>query len=206
MLLLPSSQVWPSGALFATSSAARLPPAPGWFSITTCWPKRSASFWPSARARMSLGPPGVNPTTKRTGFSGKPSPKALPDARRAKRKAQSPIRARLLERLPHVPDQVRAVARLGQAGIGHAVLRHGLLRIGDVGVQGLRAPGDAAALEGGRIAEIVQRAGFAAEHAVQIRADVLLPALQRVAGAAILKKLLAARAVLRIGFCIDEHH
>src|SRR5881396_3702862 len=72
MLLLPRSQVAPSGALFATSSAAMLPPAPGRFSITTCWPRDSASFWPRARARMSLGPPGVKPTTKRTGFSGQP--------------------------------------------------------------------------------------------------------------------------------------
>src|SRR5260221_127033 len=39
MLLLPSSQVAPSGALFATSSAAMLPPAPGRFSITTCSPE-----------------------------------------------------------------------------------------------------------------------------------------------------------------------
>src|SRR5256885_9779370 len=72
MLLLPRSQVVPSGALRATSSAAILPPAPGRFSITTCWPQESASFWPRARARISLGPPGVKPTTKRTGFSGQP--------------------------------------------------------------------------------------------------------------------------------------
>src|SRR6266436_6004535 len=72
MLLLPRSQVCPSGALFATSSAAILPPAPGRFSITTCCAQSSASFWPRARARMSLGPPGVKPTTKRTGFSGQP--------------------------------------------------------------------------------------------------------------------------------------
>src|SRR5256885_2306973 len=79
MLLLPSSQVVPSGALFATSSAAMLPPAPGRFSITTCWPRDSASFWPRARARMSLGPPGVKPTTKRAGFSGQPWPGAPPE-------------------------------------------------------------------------------------------------------------------------------
>src|SRR2546426_10053869 len=72
MLLLPSSQVVPSGALRATSSAAILPPAPGRFSITTCWPQESASFWPRARARISLGPPGVKPTTKRTGLSDQP--------------------------------------------------------------------------------------------------------------------------------------
>src|SRR6266513_5396661 len=72
MLLLPRSQVVPSGALFATSSAAILPPAPGRFSITTCRLQSSASFWPRARARISLGPPGVKPTTKRTGFSGQP--------------------------------------------------------------------------------------------------------------------------------------
>src|SRR3954468_12051215 len=66
MLLLPRSQVLPSGGLFATTSAARLPPAPGRFSTTTGWPSVSESFAPRARARMSLGPPGVKPTTKRT--------------------------------------------------------------------------------------------------------------------------------------------
>src|SRR5256885_1882471 len=79
MLLLPRSQVVPSAALLATSSAAILPPAPGRFSITTCWPRDSASFWPRARARMSLGPPGVKPTTKRAGFSGQPWPGAPPE-------------------------------------------------------------------------------------------------------------------------------
>src|SRR5207245_11442817 len=79
MLLLPSSQTVPSGALRATSTAAILPPAPGRFSITTCWPQDSASFWPRARARISLGPPGVKKTKKRTGFSGQPWAAAPPE-------------------------------------------------------------------------------------------------------------------------------
>src|SRR6266571_3090099 len=87
MLLLPSSQVVPSGALRATSSAAILPPAPGRFSITTCWSQESASFWPRARARMSLGPPGVKPTTKRTGLSGQPWAVAPPENATAMNKA-----------------------------------------------------------------------------------------------------------------------
>src|SRR5471032_2005235 len=70
MLLLPSSQVVPSGAALATISAAMLPPAPGRLSMITCRPRSSPSFWPSSRASMSLGPPGVKPTTKRTGLSG----------------------------------------------------------------------------------------------------------------------------------------
>src|SRR5882762_7903238 len=87
MLLLPRSQVYPSGALFATSSAAILPPAPGRFSITICWAHDSASFWPRARARISLGPPGVKPTTKRTGFSGQPCAVAPPENATAMNKA-----------------------------------------------------------------------------------------------------------------------
>src|SRR2546427_160166 len=87
MLLLPRSQVAPSGALFATSSAAMLPQAPGRFSITTCWSRRSASFWPRARARMSLGPPGVKPTMKRTGFPGQPWAPAPPENARAANRA-----------------------------------------------------------------------------------------------------------------------
>src|SRR5881396_2259666 len=52
--VVPRSQVAPSGALFATTSAAMLPPAPGRFSTTTGWPSESASLVASARARMSL--------------------------------------------------------------------------------------------------------------------------------------------------------
>ena len=53
----PITIVWPSGALLATRSAPRLPPAPGRFSTTTV-PRLSRTFSASARAVISSGPPG----------------------------------------------------------------------------------------------------------------------------------------------------
>ena len=41
-------------------------PAPGRFSITNGLPKRSDSFCPNRRPRMSVPPPGANGTTKLT--------------------------------------------------------------------------------------------------------------------------------------------
>src|SRR5207244_7001065 len=47
-----------------------VPPAPGWFSITTGCPQYSESFWPNVRARMSVALPAVNGTMILTGFVG----------------------------------------------------------------------------------------------------------------------------------------
>ncbi len=44
--------------------------APGRLSTTTAWPSASLSFWLMVRATTSVAPPGVNPTTMRTGFDG----------------------------------------------------------------------------------------------------------------------------------------
>src|SRR5262249_34750552 len=65
------SSVWPSGAALAVCSVAMLPPAPARFSTTTGWPQRSPSFWATRRAMMSVPPPGVKPTSMRTGLAGK---------------------------------------------------------------------------------------------------------------------------------------
>src|SRR2546430_216929 len=43
-----------------------LPPAPGLFSTTTCWPHISESRAPTMRPIESMPPPGVNGTTRRT--------------------------------------------------------------------------------------------------------------------------------------------
>ena len=43
---------------------------PGRFSTTTGWAQRSCSFWPTARAIRSVGPPVGNGTTMRTGLDG----------------------------------------------------------------------------------------------------------------------------------------
>src|SRR6266436_6447316 len=65
-----TSSVWPSGADFATTSAARLPPAPGRFSTTTGCLRALAIGSASARATVSVVPPGEAPTNSLTGREG----------------------------------------------------------------------------------------------------------------------------------------
>src|SRR6516162_969373 len=50
-----------------------LPPAPGLFSITTCWPQISESRAPMMRPMLSMPPPGVNGTTSLMTRLGQPS-------------------------------------------------------------------------------------------------------------------------------------
>src|SRR5712691_13425728 len=68
---LLKSSVYPSGADLATYSFAILVPAPGRFSTIACWPRSSESLDASSRALMSTPPPGLNPTTSRSGRLGK---------------------------------------------------------------------------------------------------------------------------------------
>src|SRR5690349_17466291 len=69
--------VYPSGAAFATASAAMLPPAPGRFSTMTGCPSDFASGSASARATTSGWPPGAKGTTILTGRDGCQSAKAV---------------------------------------------------------------------------------------------------------------------------------
>src|SRR5262245_1993689 len=46
------------------------PPAPARWSITNGWPQDSVSFSVTRRPTMSVEPPGVNGTTRRTGLVG----------------------------------------------------------------------------------------------------------------------------------------
>src|SRR3954453_19612400 len=64
------SSVCPSAALFATASAAMLPPAPARFSITTGCPRRGESFSPTSRVSTSAAAPGPMVTKMRTGLDG----------------------------------------------------------------------------------------------------------------------------------------
>src|SRR5258706_144759 len=59
-------RVWPSGAERATNSDAILPPAPGLFSTTTCWPHISESRALRMRPMPPMPPPGENGTTRPT--------------------------------------------------------------------------------------------------------------------------------------------
>src|SRR6516162_2861487 len=53
-----------------TASVPIVVDAPGRFSITNCWPRRSDSQCPIRRATMSVVPAGVNGTITRTGRVG----------------------------------------------------------------------------------------------------------------------------------------
>src|SRR5262245_15784927 len=65
-----SRSVYPSAGARTTASVPIIVDAPGRFSITNCWPRRSESHWPISRARMSVVPAGANGTIKRTGRVG----------------------------------------------------------------------------------------------------------------------------------------
>jgi hypothetical protein len=67
---LAISTVYPSGAAFATCSAAMLEPAPGRLSTRIGWPSARASGSCRLRATKSAAPPGAKPTTSRTGLDG----------------------------------------------------------------------------------------------------------------------------------------
>ena len=78
--LVRTSSVWPSGAAFITVDAAVTPPAPGWFSTTTCLPTRPVSFSATRRNVMSASPPGPNASTRRIGRSGNVAADCAPAA------------------------------------------------------------------------------------------------------------------------------
>src|SRR5262249_23310450 len=64
------SSVKPSGAERTVASAATLVPAPGRFSTTNGWLRRSDSHCATRRARMSDALPALKPTRMRTGRVG----------------------------------------------------------------------------------------------------------------------------------------
>src|ERR1700712_5351870 len=53
-----------------------LPPAPGLFSTTNCWPNSSEILAATTRARMSVVPPAANGTISLTGRVAHPSARA----------------------------------------------------------------------------------------------------------------------------------
>ncbi len=67
-----------------TCTAAMEPDAPARFSTTTGCLSRSASFWPTMRAAVSVGPPGGNGTTSLMGLVGQACAMAAVPVRAAK--------------------------------------------------------------------------------------------------------------------------
>src|SRR2546425_7847912 len=121
------SQVWPSGALFATRSAPMFWLPPGRFSTTTGWDQMFCRPCATARAMVSGEPPGVSGTMIRIGRSGKPCAAAI-DAATASA-AQTIDRANTIGPLPVVPPSslpragrcARMIPRLNR---GAAMLIH----------------------------------------------------------------------------------
>ena len=69
-LQLQYTQYTPENTVWGPLMVPMVLPAPGRFSMTSCWPSRSDNHCPMSRAVMSVPPPGGNPTTKRTGRVG----------------------------------------------------------------------------------------------------------------------------------------
>src|SRR5262249_40520974 len=86
-----------------------LPPAPGLFSTTTCWPHISESRAPRMRPMASMPPPGVNGTMSfTTRFGQSPCPNTVPGATAGTRveaaaKRSRGRRASMLSRLDFDP-------------------------------------------------------------------------------------------------------
>src|SRR5262249_28348548 len=82
---LPICSVYPSGLERDISSIARMPKAPGLFSITTGCPRIGRICSPTMRMTISVALPGPNGTTTLTGFEGYLSCAATSTPPRAKR-------------------------------------------------------------------------------------------------------------------------
>src|SRR5262249_6538731 len=65
-----NNKVYPSGSDFATYSVPMLLPAPGLFSMNTCWPHIAESLSASMRGTMSVGPPAATGTVMAPGLPG----------------------------------------------------------------------------------------------------------------------------------------
>src|SRR5262249_23084288 len=107
--------VYPSGSDLATYSAPMLLPAPGLFSMNTCWPHIAESLSASMRATISVGPPAATGTMMRTGLVGYPALGvcALPaSGEAAGAPPQSGLKSRRLMRLTPRPQTIIAGPRL----------------------------------------------------------------------------------------------
>src|SRR6516162_1851637 len=71
-----SRSVYPSGSLLATKSAARVPPAPGRFSMNNVWPICCETRSSTMRATVSPAFPAVNGLITLIGLAGQVSARA----------------------------------------------------------------------------------------------------------------------------------
>src|SRR5262245_49221932 len=112
-----------------------LPPAPGLFSTTTCWPHISASRAPRMRPMASMPPPGVNGTTSFTTRFGQAPWANAPAGATAGASAEAPtreIRRRRSSMMsPFGLDPGGLDYRPPQVGLGLEVARELLRRRGD---------------------------------------------------------------------------
>ena len=122
-------------------------------------------------------------------------------------RSKTPGAQQLFEDLQQINDEVGAVARVGQAVVGHAIPRYHLLWIGNENIQCLGRPGDATALERRRVAKIITLARMSPENAAETGPHFVGFTIGRVAGAAGLKDFLAAFGIalrVRHAGCQDK--
>ena len=69
-LLLPTSNVWPSGGALRSAVGANAPCDPAMFTTENSWPSACESAGRNTRTAESVGPPGGNGISRRTGLLG----------------------------------------------------------------------------------------------------------------------------------------
>ena len=108
-----STIVYPSGAAFAVSPTATVPPAAGLFSTTTGWPRRSLSLSAIVRPRTSMELPAGADITNLIGLSGQVCAGAFDVAARADRadRTSSKIRADMEDAPGTVTTRMSAAGR-----------------------------------------------------------------------------------------------
>src|SRR5215813_8470937 len=138
--LAPHISVVPSAGERATRSAATPPPLPGMFSTVTGTFHASLNFCAKRRAVTSVALPGVNPTTMRTGLSGKLACATAPLTGSSTASAAMTQRLALMMSLPSPTGSTRAWHRLR----GRALLTQGAEKVtrGAGAAKGRQAPTD----------------------------------------------------------------
>src|SRR5262245_40989777 len=110
-----------------------------------------------------------NPWSRfRRWFIGKSSRGGSLSARLVPRVSGAQASVPLSEQL-QVGDELGALLRVGHAGERHLVAGHGLLRVGEKGIEALLVPGHSSAFHRPAVAEPVMGPGLSADEALQSR-------------------------------------
>src|SRR5262249_47063707 len=105
-----------SGAALATRLEPVMPPAPGTFSITTCWPRISLNRAARMRASVSIGPPAAYGTTMVIARVGQSCALAV---KGASRNAIAATALPMIFRMTSFRELERGLVRVGDTQSGH---------------------------------------------------------------------------------------